>query len=400
MQTFLAQPIPWPDTAAELRQQVRALVADHFAALGEDADPAMRANSWSHADPEFSRKLGAANLIGMIWPKEYGGHERSPLERYVVLEELLALGAPVGAHWIADRQTAGMLLKYGTEEARQRWIPGMARGEIYSCIGLSEPGAGSDLASVRTTARPKGDGWVIDGQKVWTTGAHFAHVMIALVRSEEGSERNAGLSQFVIPMDTPGVTVKPIIDLYGRHDFNEVFFDNVELPASALAGTRGEGWKQATAELSLERSGPERYLSSTALLVETIRKVGPDADAGVQRLVGQLAAEMWTLRQMSATVATRLAQGDDPSLESTMVKDLGNSFEQAMPGLIQAALEIDPAKINVNGGSIAMGHPLGATGGMILGTMVDELERSGKATALINLCVGAGMGTATVIERV
>ena len=343
MQTFLAQPIPWPDTAAELRQQVRALVADHFAALGEDADPAMRANSWSHADPEFSRKLGAANLIGMIWPKEYGGHEKSPLERYVVLEELLALGAPVGAHWIADRQTAGMLLKYGTEEARQRWIPGMARGEIYSCIGLSEPGAGSDLASVRTTARPKGDGWVIDGQKVWTTGAHFAHVMIALVRSEEGSERNAGLSQFVIPMDTPGVTVKPIIDLYGRHDFNEVFFDNVELPASALAGTRGEGWKQATAELSLERSGPERYLSSTALLVETIRKVGPDADAGVQRLVGQLAAEMWTLRQMSATVATRLAKGNGPSLESTMVKDLGNSFEQAMPCLIQAALEIDPA---------------------------------------------------------
>ncbi len=337
MQTFIANPIPWPDSTGALREQVRALIAEYVG----DPDPARRANSWSVADPAFSRLLGEAGLIGMIWPKAYGGHERSSLERYVVLEELLAAGAPVGAHWIADRQTGGILLRYGHEEEKRRWVPGMARGEIYACIGLSEPNAGSDLASVRTSARRKGNSWVIDGQKVWTTGAHFAHVMIALVRSEEGSERNAGLSQFVIPMDAPGVTIKPIIDLTGHHDFNEVWFDGVELPETALVGVEGQGWRQATAELSLERSGPERYLSSTALLIELIRHVGPDASPQIRDLVGRLTAELWTLRMMSASVAARLALGDDPALEATIVKDLGNSFEQAMPALVQAALEID-----------------------------------------------------------
>ncbi len=381
MQTFNAQPIAWPETAGELRRTVRQLVADHFAELGDKADPVKRANSWAHADPEFSRKLGAAGLVGMVWPREYGGHERSSLERYVVLEELLALGAPVGAHWIADRQTGGMILRYGSEEAKRQWVPGMARGEVYACIGLSEPGAGSDLASVRTTARKKGDRWVIDGQKVWTTNAHFADLMIALVRSEEGSERNAGLSQFVIPMNTPGVTVKPIIDLTGGHDFNEVWFDNVELPESALAGTQGDGWSQATAELSLERSGPERYLSCTALLVELIRAAGPDADDGVKALVGKLTAEMWTLRQMSASVAARLAEGDDPALEATIVKDLGNSYEQAMPGLVQAAVELD----------LAGGDPLARVLGYLLQVSPSFSLRGGTREILKGI-IARGLG--------
>ena len=337
MQTFTAQPIPWPDSAAALRQKVRDLIASYPI----NPDPAKRANCWAVADPAFSKLLGDAGLIGMTWSREYGGHERSSLERYVVLEELLASGAPVGAHWIADRQTGGMLLNYGQEEEKRRWVPGMARGEVFACIGLSEPNSGSDLASVKTTAQKKGDRWVIDGQKVWTTGAHFSHVMIALVRTTPGSQRNEGLSQFVIPMDAPGVTIRPIIDLTGGHDFNEVFFDSVELEEHALVGTEGNGWRQVTAELSLERSGPERYLSSTALFLELLRHVGPTTDSNVRQLVGKLAAEMWTLRMMSATVAAKLASGEDPALEATIVKDLGNSFEQAMPALVQAAVDLD-----------------------------------------------------------
>ncbi|MDR7156426.1 alkylation response protein AidB-like acyl-CoA dehydrogenase [Sphingobium xenophagum] len=337
MQTFTAQPISWPESAAELRQRARRLVAEH----PPHPDPATRANCWTFADPAFSKNLGDAGLIGMTWPREYGGHERSSLERYVVLEELLAAGAPVGAHWIADRQTGGMLLRYGQREEIERWVPGMAKGRVYACIGLSEPDAGSDLASVKTTARRDGRKWIVDGQKVWTTGAHFCHVMIALVRTEPGSQRNAGLSQFVIPMDAPGVTVRPIIDLTGGHDFNEVFFDSVELEEHALVGAEGQGWHQATAELSLERSGPERYLSSTALFLELLRYVGPSPDAHVRQLVGRLAAQMWTLRMMSATVAAKLAAGEDPALEATIVKDLGNSFEQAMPELVQAAIDLD-----------------------------------------------------------
>ena len=342
MQTFVTEAVDWPDTAPALREQVRALVAEH----GE-SDPVRRANSWTKADPTFSRKLGEAGLLGMTWPTEYGGHERSQLERYVVIEELLAAGAQVGAHWIADRQSGPLLLRLGNEELKRRWVPAIARGEAYACIGLSEPGTGSDLASVRTTARRDGDEWIIEGQKVWTTGAHVSHFMIALVRSEAGSERQAGLSQFVIPMDAPGVSVKPIIDLTGAHEFNEVFLEEVRLPDSALLGNEGEGWKQATAELSLERSGPERYLSSMALFLELVRHAGKANDPALEGLVGRLAAEAWTLRLMSASVAAKLARGEDPALEATIVKDLGNSYEQAIPQLVQAAVDFGDAEAEV-----------------------------------------------------
>jgi alkylation response protein AidB-like acyl-CoA dehydrogenase len=335
MQTFVTEAVDWPETAPALRELVRALVAEH----GE-RDPVRRANSWTKANPQFSKKLGEAGLLGMTWPKEYGGHERSQLERYVVIEELLAAGAPVGAHWIADRQSGPLLLRLGNEELKRRWVPAIARGEAFACIGLSEPGSGSDLASVRTAARRDGDGWVLNGQKVWTTGAHVSHFMIALVRSEAGSERQQGLSQFVVPMDTPGVSVKPIIDLTGAHEFNEVFFEDVRLPETALLGTEGEGWKQATAELSLERAGPERYLSSMVLFLELVRYAGAKQDMALQQLIGRLTADAWTLRLMSASVAAKLARGEDPALEATMVKDLGNSYEQAIPQLVQAAADL------------------------------------------------------------
>ena len=337
MQTFAIEALSWPDNGADLRRQVRSIVAEHV----HPENPAMLTNCWTTSDPAFSRVLGAAGLLGMTWPKEYGGHDRTPLERYIVLEELLAAGAPVGAHWIADRQTGMLLIRYGHEEERRRWVPGMVRGEIYACIGLSEPNAGSDLASVRTSARRDGKDWIIDGQKVWTTNAHNAHVMIALIRSEAGSERNAGLSQFIIPMDASGVTVRPIYDLTGGHDFNEVFFDNVRLPATSLLGVEGAGWKQATEELSLERSGPERYLSCLPLLTELIRVAGPDPSESVRAVIGRLVSESWTLRLMSASVAAQIAKGLDPALEATIVKDLGNSFEQAMPTLIQEIMETD-----------------------------------------------------------
>lgn len=339
MQTFTIKPFTMPPGASALREQVRAIVRDHVT----DNGIARRANCWQVNDPQFSLVLGKAGLIGMTWPKSYGGHERSALERYIVLEELLAAGAPVGAHWIADRQTAPLLLRYGTETQRRRWVPGIAAGEVYGCIGLSEPGAGSDLASVRSTARRDGGAWVLNGQKVWTTNAHIAHIMIGLFRSEDGSQRNAGLSQFLIPLDTPGVTVKPIVNLTGEQDFNEVFFDDVRLPADALIGVEGEGWSQATAELSLERSGPERYLSSLVLVTELIRHAAGSSDLSLVRLAGRFASEAWTLRQMSLAVAARMAAGEDPVLEATIVKDLGNGFEQAIPLLVQQVVEMDMA---------------------------------------------------------
>jgi alkylation response protein AidB-like acyl-CoA dehydrogenase len=302
-------------------------------------DALRRLNCWAVPDRAFSLAMGRAGYIGMIWPKRYGGGERHPLERYTVLEELLAAGAPVGLHWIADRQSGALLLRYGTEEQRQRLLPGIARGETYFCIGMSEPGTGSDLASIRTKGVRTSEGWRISGQKIWTTFAHHSHYMIALVRTEAGSERQAGLTQFLIDLKSPGVTVRPIMDLVGGHDFNEVFFDEVLVPDDMRVGEAGNGWKQVTAELSLERSGPERYLSSYALLVELIRVAGPDPSAVTRALIGRLTAELWTLRQMSMSTAAKLAAGQDPMLEAAIVKDLGNLYEQGLPRAVQAAME-------------------------------------------------------------
>lgn len=318
---------------------IRAGLRDWLAQYQPVASAARRANCWAEFDAEFSRKLGGAGYLGMTWPKRYGGRDAHPLARYVVIEELLAAGAPVGAHWIADRQTGPLLLKYGTEEQRARYLPAMARGELFACIGLSEPKAGSDLAAVRTTARKTPEGWRVNGQKLWTTGAHISHVILALVRTEEGSARNAGLSQLLIDMDTPGITVRPIADMAGRADFNEIFFDDILVPHGALVGTQGQGWAQVTAELALERSGPERYLSSHALLVTLIDAA--KGNAALTSLVGELTAELWTLRALSRSTAAKLAAGGDPMVEACVVKELGNAFEQDMPRRVQAVLDLD-----------------------------------------------------------
>ena len=276
----------------------------------------------------------------MTFPKRYGGHERGLLERYVVVEELLAAGAPVAAHWIADRQSAHNILHHGSESIKDKWLPKIFRGEAFCVIGMSEPNSGSDLASVRTHAARVDGGWKISGQKIWTSQAHKAQIMIALVRtSDAGEQRHDGLSQFVIELNSPGVVVRPIPDMTGEEHFNEVFFNDVFVPDEALLGKEGDGWKLVTSELALERSGPERYLSSFALYVEFIRVAGPNPSGVLRSLVGRIAAHLWTLRQMSLFVASALADGKDPAIEAVIVKDLGNSFEQNMPSWIQAAIE-------------------------------------------------------------
>ncbi len=333
MQGFRFDPVELPPGVPELRAELRGFLAQELAGL-----PAQRRlNSWAVFDAGFSRKLGARGWIGMVWPKTYGGHERSALERYVVLEELLAAGAPVGAHWITDRQCGPGLLRHGSEEQRRRWLPQMVAGEIYCCIGMSEPNAGSDLASVRTRATRVPGGWRIDGQKIWTTHAQRSQLMVALVRTRaDEADRHAGLSQFLLELDTPGIRVRPILDLVGDDHFGEVFFDGVSVPDSALLGAEGNGWKQVTSELSLERSGPERYLSGFALFVELLRAAGPEPAEPLRGLVGRMTAQLWTLRQMSLSVAGQLALGRDPTVEAAVVKDLGNSFEQELPRVIQA----------------------------------------------------------------
>ena len=337
MQIFPIRAFDPPGDVTRLREQVREILRQH----DHRWTPEERCNPWLKCDAGFSRALGDAGLLGLTWPRQYGGQERSVLERYVVLEELLAHGAPCGCHWIADRQTGPLLLRYGNELLREKYLPGMARGEVFACIGLSEPNAGSDLASVRSQARRTPDGWVLNGQKIWTSNAHECQSMLTLVRTDPASERQAGLSQLMIDLDLPGITIRPIIDMTGEHHFNEVFFDDVLIPLDSLVGAEGEGWKQAMAELAYERSGPERYLSTYMLFVQLVDAIGADPPEPLAQLIGRLAAEIWTLRQMSMSTAAKLAAGEDPVIEASIVKDLGNAFEQAMPRMIQSAVDAD-----------------------------------------------------------
>lgn len=333
-----------PPEAEGLRQEVRAFLAT---ALG-DCPALRRADSWMGFNAEFSRLLGARGWIGMALPARYGGADAGPFARYVVIEELLAAGAPVSAHWFADRQSGPLILRYGTERQKEHHLRAICKGERYFCIGMSEPNSGSDLASIKTRARREGDGWVVSGQKVWTTNAHRAHFMIALARTADGGERHEGLSQFIIDLTLPGVTVRPIRDLAGREHFNEVFLDEVLLTDDALIGSEGKGWEQVTAELAFERSGPERFLSSIALLHVLIDAVGGAPDALQAKEIGRLTARLITLRNMSLTVTAQLAEGANPAWAASCVKDLGAAFEQEIPELAQLLSDVAPS---VDGGA-------------------------------------------------
>ncbi len=319
-----------PDIDEALRPRIREFIAERI-----DRYPAaQRTRTWMGFDEGFSTEMGRNGWIGLSFPTRYGGQGRGPFARYVVVEELLSAGAPVSAHWIAERQSGPLLLKYGSETQRQRYLPAICRGEAFFGIGMSEPDSGSDLASVRTRARRGDGGWIVDGRKIWTTNAHRSHYLIALLRTSGVPEdRHKGLSQIIIDLKAPGVTVRPIRDLAGDAHFNEVFFDEVFVDDDALVGNEGDGWKQVTSELAFERSGPERILSSIVLLDMLVARIAQRADRAARHDIGRVVATMTALRSMSLSVTARLEQGEEPVLEAALVKELGTTLEQSIPEL-------------------------------------------------------------------
>lgn len=322
-----------PPQAQALRAQVRAFLQEALAGVPAD----VRARSWLGFDADFSRELGKRGWIGLTLPQAYGGGGQDAFARFVLVEELLAHGAPASAHWIAERQSAPMILRYGTEAQKRFHVPRICSGESFFAIGMSEPQVGSDLASVRTRATRTPDGWRLNGQKIWTTNGQHCHYMIALVRtSGQPEDRQQGLSQLLFDLRTPGITIRPIEDLTGDRHFCEVFFDNVALPHDALIGEEGSGWQQVTAELAIERSGPERIYSSIVLLdawLAHLRASPRQSDACVA-LAGRLVAHLAALRSMSLAVTAQLAAGESPMTEASIVKDLGTEFEQLVPMVI------------------------------------------------------------------
>lgn len=309
-----------------LRRDVREFLRDEIDSGHFTPD----ADSWMTGfDPDFSARIGSRGWLGMTMPVEYGGQGRTASERFVITEELLAHGAPVAAHWIADRQMAPGILANGTEEQKRRHLPDIAAGRKFFAIGMSEPDAGSDLAAVRTRATDSGDSWTITGTKVWTTGAHLAHAMVLLARTDGGpDDRHSGLSQLLIDLPHPDIEIRPIRSIDGQAHFNEVIFHGAAVPKSALLGERGRGWQQVMAELAFERSGPERYLSTMPLLrawASLLHNLG--ATDAQRTVLGSLTAQAWALRQMSMRVADELSHGGHPDVLAAMVKDLGSVFE-------------------------------------------------------------------------
>jgi len=336
-------PAPRSEAAERVRAEVREFLAAELAA----GSFTTHVDTWlSGVDPAFSRKLGERGWLGMTWPKKYGGHERSAMERYAVTEELLAAGAPVAAHWIADRQSGPNLLRYGTEAQREEILPRIAAGECFFVIGMSEPDSGSDLASIRTKATRNADGdWVVNGAKVWTSNAHASHYAITLVRTapSDPANRHAGMSQLLIDLSLPGITVNPIRILDGGHHFNEVVFDDVVVPGNMLLGEEGNGWHQVTAELAFERSGPERFLSTYPLVAEFARRVADSGDPAGLATLGRLSARLLALRQLSLRIAAALDRGELPDIPAALVKDVGTTFEGDVIEEIRKVVDVTPS---------------------------------------------------------
>lgn len=322
---FQFDAVELPDYLNTTREEVRAFLRREYFPRKADFP-----NLFS---PEFSRVCGEAGYIGMTWPKQFGGGEKSQLERYVICEELLAAGAPVWAHWVADRQSGSMLLEYGVDRIKDELLPKMAAGECYFCIGFSEPDSGSDLFAARATAKRADDGWVLNGTKLWTSGARQCHYMIALMRTDKPTESNRrhGLTQFLVPMDSPGITVRPIKSMDGAAEFNEVHFDNVCIPEDHSLGEIDGAWKQANRELAYERSGSERFLELFGVLQLFADHVHANPQPHLTARLGHLVADLVSLRQMSLSVAMMLEQGKAPMVEAALVKDVATLWQQALP---------------------------------------------------------------------
>ncbi|MCN9242360.1 acyl-CoA dehydrogenase family protein [Streptomyces sp. RY43-2] len=277
-------------------------------------------------DPRFSRDLGARGWLGMALPKEYGGGGRTAVERLVVVEELLARGAPVGFHWVADRQSGPSIALHGTEEQKREFLPRIAAGELSFAIGMSEPYSGSDLASIKSKAERVEGGWVINGSKIWTSGAHLADYVLGLFRT--GDDKHGGLTQFIIERPTEGLTISPIPFIDGEKHFCLLTFEDVFVPDTRRLGEVGRGWMQNQEELVLERGGVDRWMSAMPVLERWVRR---ELDTDSTRLKDDLAGistRCWAFHGMSLAVARMVDAGELPKTEAALVKDMATRFEQ------------------------------------------------------------------------
>ena len=272
----------WTPEQVELRDHARKIAQDAVARYGRHNDAWM--NGYSK---EFSKELASHGYIGMTWPKEFGGGGRPAIDRLIVGEEMIKAGAPIAASWFGDRQMGPTLMTYGTPEQQAKFLPGILAGEDTWCIGMSEPNAGSDLASLKTSAVLDGDEWVINGQKIWTSFGAVAEYCYLICRTSNDGPPHAGISEIVVPMNTPGIEAREIQDMTTNRHFCEVFFTDVRVPKDNLVGQQGGAFKQTMRQLEHERGGIDRLVSNYALYAMA-RERADMSDPRVRQEVAQL----------------------------------------------------------------------------------------------------------------
>lgn len=288
--------------------------------------------------PEFTGKMAARGWIGLSWPREYGGQGRSETDRLILTEELLRYGAPAACHWFADRQIGRSIIAHGTEEQKQELLPLILKGEAYIGLGMSEPEAGSDLASLQTRAVEDGDDYIIDGQKMWTSCARYMTHVYLVARTDSDAPKHRGISEFVIDASLPGISVRPTIDITGSEAWGEVFYDGVRVPKRYLIGEKNRGFYQILNQLDYERAGLERLMGNYPLFEaiigftrETERNGVPLCkDPLIRDKLARLQVEFEMGRLLTYRVVLVMEQGRAPNVEAAMAKAYCTTFEQRL----------------------------------------------------------------------
>jgi alkylation response protein AidB-like acyl-CoA dehydrogenase len=291
--------------------------------------------------PEFTRKVAERGWIGLSWPKEYGGQGRSNVDRFILTEEMLRYGAPAALHWFADRQIGRAIIHFGTDEQKKEFLPLIRRGEAYVGLGMSEPEAGSDLASLQTRAAEDGDSYIINGQKMWTSCARYMNYLYLVARTDPTAPKHRGISELIIRADLPGMTIVPTIDITGTEAWGEVFFDNVRVPKTSLIGEKNRGFYQIVNQLDFERSGLERLMGNYPLFdaivrfcKETERDGSPLSRSPLVRdKLARLQVEYEVGRLLTYRVALVIDGGRAPNMEAAMAKFYCTAFEQHLADL-------------------------------------------------------------------
>jgi alkylation response protein AidB-like acyl-CoA dehydrogenase len=295
---------------------------------------------------DWHRRLYRGGWVGIHWPCEYGGRGATLMEQVVFADELGRRRLPASANLLGILLVGPTLMQWGTEAQKRRYLPRILSAEEIWCQGYSEPGAGSDLASLQTRAVEDGDVFVVNGQKVWTSGAHHAHWMILLARSAPHASRHHGISYLLVDMRSPGITVRPLVQMTGSAGFNEVFFEDVRVPKAHLVGEQDRGWEVAITTLMFERAGLgsglrfEGVVAALIATARTVRRNGRPAieDAAVRQQIAQFAIEAEALRYGNYRQLTRRLRGQPPGPEGSMAKLAASELNLRMTQFAMALL--------------------------------------------------------------